>query len=146
MECDGGGVNAPGAQLSQQPVGKVKTGGGGGDGTGLMGEHGLVACTILSRVAVGDIGRQRQVAMPLDGFGHRAMVRLQPDMKPCALPFQERGVEPGGDGHMSAGLYFFVTGRHGKPSVCFRRIFSGRLRKRVQKQQRHAPARCFFGP
>jgi hypothetical protein len=62
VECDFGGIDAALAEAVENFGGEVESGGGGGDGTGVAGEDGLVAITVVGGIGARDIRREGDVA------------------------------------------------------------------------------------
>ena len=66
VECNLGGFDSPSTDAGENPGGEVKTGGGGGDGSALMGVDGLVAFAVSGGIFAGDVGRKRDVSDLVD--------------------------------------------------------------------------------
>lgn len=67
MEGDGGDCGALFAAGGEGLGCEMKAGGGGGDGAGFLGVDGLVAFGVGFGIGAADVGRQRDVAVGLDG-------------------------------------------------------------------------------
>ena len=65
VQGDVGALHASSVQLGEQRVVKMQRGRGGCNRAGVFGKHGLVALHVVGRVAVGDVGRQRHMAVAL---------------------------------------------------------------------------------
>ena len=69
MQCQVCAIDAARSQRRQQRLIKVQAGRGGGHRARLAGEHGLIACLVGLIRLVLDVGRQRQLAQPLQHPG-----------------------------------------------------------------------------
>jgi hypothetical protein len=70
VQRNAGALHAARLQRGQHTLVEMQRGCGCGHGAGVAGKHGLVAALVVSGVGVGDVGRQRHVAVALhQGMG-----------------------------------------------------------------------------